>query len=105
MTQLTEENLYWKHKAHEVAEKVIRPVSKKYDESQEYPWEVRDALREAGLFGVWIPEKYGGAGKNEWNLRNLCVVVEELSRACGGVGVLFAVNSLGSFPILVGGSE
>jgi alkylation response protein AidB-like acyl-CoA dehydrogenase len=31
--------------------------------------------------------------------------IEELSRACGGVGVAYAVNALGSFPILVGGTE
>jgi len=33
------------------------------------------------------------------------VVVEQLSRACGGVGVAYAVNALGSFPIIIGGSE
>ena len=36
---------------------------------------------------------------------DLCLVVEELSRACGGVGVLFAVNALGSFPILLAGTD
>ncbi|MFI5401534.1 MAG: acyl-CoA dehydrogenase family protein, partial [Planctomycetota bacterium] len=36
---------------------------------------------------------------------DLCVVVEELSRCCGGTGVLFAVNALGSFPILLAGTE
>ncbi len=105
MTQLTQENLYWKEKARTVAEEVVRPLARKFDEAQEYPWEIKEAIQEAGLFGVWIPEEYGGAGKHDWNLRNLCAVVEELSRACGGVGVLFAVNSLGSFPILVGGTE
>ena len=44
----------------------------------------------------------GGAGAG---VLNLCLVVEELSRACGGVGVAFAVNALGSFPILVGGTD
>jgi len=36
---------------------------------------------------------------------DLCIVVEELSKACGGVGVAYAVNALGSFPIIVGGTE
>jgi len=36
---------------------------------------------------------------------DLCLVVEELSKACGGVGVLFAVNALGSFPILLSGTD
>jgi alkylation response protein AidB-like acyl-CoA dehydrogenase len=36
---------------------------------------------------------------------DLCVVVEELSKACGGVGVMYAVNALGSFPIILAGTE
>jgi butyryl-CoA dehydrogenase len=80
----------------------VRPLAAKYDRLQEYPWEVRDALAEAGLFGVWIPKEYGGHGGG---VLDLCLVVEELSRACGGVGVLFAVNALGSFPILLAGTE
>ncbi len=99
---LTEENLRWKEKAHEIAEKVVRPIAAKYDELEEYPWEVKDALAEAGLLGVWIPKEYGGAGAG---VLNLCLVVEELSRACGAVGVAYAVNALGSFPILLSGTE
>ena len=99
---LTEENLRWQEKAHEVAEKVVRPLAKKYDELQEYPWEIKAALAEAGLLGVWIPEEFGGAGAG---VLNLCLCVEELSRACGGVGVAYAVNALGSFPILLSGTE
>jgi alkylation response protein AidB-like acyl-CoA dehydrogenase len=99
---LTEENRQWRARAREVAERVVRPLSWKYDRLQEYPWEIKDALVKAGLFGVWIPKEYGGQGAG---ILNLCIVVEELSRCCGGVGVLFAVNALGSFPIIVGGTE
>ena len=61
-----------------------------------------EALKAAGLTGVWIPKEYGGPGGG---VLDLCLVVEELSRACGGVGVAYAVNALGSFPILLGGTE
>jgi alkylation response protein AidB-like acyl-CoA dehydrogenase len=99
---LSPENMAWKERAHEVAEKVVRPVAAKYDRLQEYPWDVRDALVAAGLMKVWVPKEYGGDGAG---LLNLCLCVEELSRACGGVGVMFAVNALGSFPIILGGTE
>jgi alkylation response protein AidB-like acyl-CoA dehydrogenase len=99
---LSEENRMWRARAREVAERVVRPQAWKYDRLQQYPWAIKDALVEAGLFGVWIPKEYGGHGGG---VLNLCIVVEELSRCCGGVGVLFAVNALGSFPILVGGTE
>ena len=98
----TEEQLHWKSVAHKIAEDVVRPLAKKYDELQEYPWEIKDAMAKAGLLSVWIPKEYGGAGAG---VVSLCLVIEELSRACGGVGVAYAVNALGSFPILLGGTE
>jgi butyryl-CoA dehydrogenase len=91
-----------KARARELAESVMRPVAAKYDVEQEYPWEVQKAIKEAGLSGVWVPEEYGGMGGG---VLDLCIVVEEFSRACGGMGVAFAVNALGSFPILVGGTD
>jgi butyryl-CoA dehydrogenase len=51
---------------------------------------------------VWIPREYGGLSGG---VLDLCIVVEEFSRACGGMGVGFAVNALGSFPIMVGGTD
>ena len=99
---LTEQNLKWRERAREVAEKYVRPNAAKYDRLQEYPWEIKDAIAKAGLMGVWIPKEYGGSGGG---VLDLCICVEELSRACGGVGVLYAVNALGTFPILVGGTE
>jgi alkylation response protein AidB-like acyl-CoA dehydrogenase len=80
----------------------MRPVAAHHDREQTYPWEVQEAIRDAGLSGVWIPEEYGGMGGG---VLDLCIVVEEFSRACGGMGVGFAVNALGSFPILVGGTD
>jgi alkylation response protein AidB-like acyl-CoA dehydrogenase len=100
--RITDEARHWKDVAHKVAEEVVRPISKKYDELQQYPEEVRAALIESQLLGVWIPKEYGGHGAG---IVALCLVIEELSRACGGVGVAYAVNALGSFPILVGGTE
>ncbi|TMQ65906.1 MAG: acyl-CoA dehydrogenase [Candidatus Eisenbacteria bacterium] len=99
---LSEQNLMWRQRAREVAEKYVRPNAAKYDKAQEYPWDIKDAIAKAGLLGVWIPKEYGGSGGG---VLDLCICVEELSRACGGVGVLYAVNALGTFPLLVGGTE
>jgi len=100
--QLSAQTLEWRDRAREVARNVVLPNAWKYDRLQEYPWEIKQAIAEAGLMSVWIPKEYGGAG---CGVMDLCVVVEELSRCCGGTGVLFAVNALGSFPILLGGTE
>ncbi len=100
---LSKENLHWRALARKLADEVVRPAAWKHDRLQQYPWDVTKRLAAEGLHKVWIPEEYGGAGGQ--CLLNLCIVVEELSRACGGMGVGFAVNALGSFPILVGGTE
>jgi alkylation response protein AidB-like acyl-CoA dehydrogenase len=99
---LTKQNIDFMERAREVAEKHIRPIAAKHDVEQTYPWAFQKAVKEAGLSGVWIPKEYGGAGGS---VLDLCLVVEQFARACGGMGVAYAVNALGSFPILLGGTD
>ncbi len=89
-------------KAREIAEKYVRPAAAKHDKAQEYNWDAARAVAAAGLFRTFIPKEYGGHGAG---LLALARVTEELARADSGFGVAYAVNALGSFPILVGGTE
>ena len=95
-------NLDFRERARHIAETVVRPLAAEMDRDNRYPWPVIEALKKDGLMGVWIPKEYGGLGGG---VLNLCLVVEELSKACGGVGVAYAVNALGSFQIILGGTE
>jgi butyryl-CoA dehydrogenase len=99
---LTPEQRELKSRAREVAEKYVRPQAAELDRTGQYPLEIMKKIIDYGLMGVWVPKEYGGKGLGVFEL---CLVVEELSKACGGVGVGFAVNALGSFPIMIGGSE
>ena len=99
---LTEEQKMIKDLAHKIAEEKIRPVAAKYDISEEYPWEVIKIIAESDLFGLFIPEEYGGMGVNVFNL---CLATEELSRACGGIAVCYAASALGTFPIVLFGND
>jgi alkylation response protein AidB-like acyl-CoA dehydrogenase len=101
---LTPESLEWIERARECADKYVRPFAAEWDRTGEYPWSAVEGLKRYDLLKVWIPREYGGMAEGNAIL-NLCLVVEQLSIACGGFGVLFAVNALGSFPILVGGTE
>jgi butyryl-CoA dehydrogenase len=89
-------------KARAIAEKLVRPNAAKFDRLQEYNWEAARACAEAGLFRTFIAPEYGGLGAG---ILALARVTEELARADSGFGVAFAVNALGSFPIIVGGTE
>jgi alkylation response protein AidB-like acyl-CoA dehydrogenase len=99
---LTEDQKMIKELAHKVAEEKVRPIAAKYDQSEEYPWEAIKAIGEADLFRLIIPEEYGGMGAS---VMNLCLVTEELSRACGGVAVCYAASALGTFPIILYGND
>ena len=99
---LTEEQKMLKELARKIAEEKIMPVRAELDEKEEFPWEIMKVCAEAGLFGVAIPEEYGGVGGGV--LEN-CLVVEELSRACIGVSVSYAASGLGAYPILLYGTE
>jgi alkylation response protein AidB-like acyl-CoA dehydrogenase len=99
---LTEEQRQIQALARRIAEEKIVPVRAELDESQEFPWTVMKACADTGLFGVSIPEEYGGMGGGSFEN---CIVVEELSKGCLGCSVSYAASLLGAYPILLGGSE
>ena len=85
-----------------IAREKILPVRAELDETEEFPWEIINVLADAGLFGIYIPEEYGGLGFG--NLEN-CLAIEELSKHCIGVSVSFAASGYGAYPILLHGNE
>src|SRR4030042_5062187 len=88
--------------ARKIAVEKVLPVRAELDEKEEFPWAIMKICGEAGLFGVSIPEEYGGIGGGV--LEN-CVAVEEMSRVCLGVSVSYAAVGLGANPILLYGSS
>jgi len=99
---LTEDQMMIKELARQIAEEKVVPVREELDEKEEFPWEIMKVLAQSDLLGLYIPEKYGGLGKG---CLELCIAIEELSRACLGVSTTYAANALGTYPILLFGSE
>ena len=99
---MTENQKTIKQLARRIAEEKILPVRAELDEQERFPTEIMKELAAADMFGVFIPEQYGGLGGG---IFELCLVVEELSRVCSGVAVGFAASALGTFPILLYGTE
>ena len=99
---LTEEQLMIRDLARQIAEEKVVPVRAELDEKNEYPWEIIKVLAQSDMIGLFIPEEYGGLGKGSFEL---CLVVEELSKACVGVSTTYAANALGTYPILISGSD
>jgi len=99
---LTEEQLMIRDLARQIAEEKVVPIRAELDEKNEYPWEIIKVLAQSDMIGLFIPEEYGGLGKGSFEL---CLVVEELSKACVGVSTTYAANALGTYPILISGSD
>src|SRR2546421_11255931 len=62
---------------HQFADEQIIPNAEHYDHEDEFPEPIVEQMRELGLFGVTIPEEYGGMGLD---LTTYAMIVEELSR-------------------------
>jgi alkylation response protein AidB-like acyl-CoA dehydrogenase len=99
---LTEEQQMIKEIAQKIADEKIKPVRAELDEKEEFPRELLKIIAQSDLFGVCIPQEYGGFGGGSFEN---CLAVEELSRACLGVSTSFAASGLGAYPILLYGSE
>jgi alkylation response protein AidB-like acyl-CoA dehydrogenase len=99
---LTEDQQMIKELAAKIAREKIEPAAAHFDETGEFPWEIVKVLAKADLFRVFIPEKYDGLGGG---IFEMCIVVEELSRACGGIALAYAGSGLGTIPIILFGSE
>lgn len=99
---LTEEQIMIRDLTRQIAEEKIVPVRAELDEKEEFPWEIMKVLSQSDLLGLFIPEEYGGLGKG---CLELCIAVEELSRACLGVSTTYAANALGTYPLLLFGSD
>ncbi len=99
---LNEQQKTIKGLARRIAEERILPVRAELDEKEEFPWGIIKELADADMFRIFIPEEYEGLGGG---CLDLCLVIEELSRACGGIAVSYAADALGCLPLLEYGSK
>lgn len=100
---LSEDTELLRREVRKFSEKEIRPHVMTWDEKKIFPRAVMKQLGEMGMMGIIFPESYGGAGMG---YIEYAVVVEELSRVCGSVGISIAAhNSLCSNHIYAMGNE
>jgi butyryl-CoA dehydrogenase len=102
---LTEEQRTIQDLARTIAEEKVKPVRAKYDEEGIFPWDIVRELAKVDLFRVFVPTAYDGLVEQGYGITNMCLVTEELSKACAGIALAFAGTALGAFPILLFGSE
>lgn len=101
--ELTEEQKLIRDTVREFAEREIKPRAPKLDENAEFSVELTNMMGELGLFGMYLPEQYGGQGTDTLSY---IIAVEEITRVDSSQGATLAAhNSLGIGPIYNYGTE
>ena len=80
----------------------IRPVVKEWEQAGRYPTEIVDSMKQMGLFGITVPEEYGGMGAD---FVSMALVFEEISRGWMGIAGILGSHSLSCFILARYGTE
>jgi alkylation response protein AidB-like acyl-CoA dehydrogenase len=101
--QPTEEQQMYRRAVRDFVERELKPTAAHTDESTEFPWEAARKGVGLGIFGLEVPEIYGGAGMDGVSA---AIAIEEIGRGCGSTGLsISAHNGLCCFPIMAFGTE
>ena len=84
-----------------VDEKII-PVAQELEHADEYPTEIVEGLKELGLFGLMIPEEYGGLGES---LLTYALAVEEIARGWMSVSGIINTHFIVAWMLLQHGTD
>ncbi len=102
LTDKTDEQKAITEMVRQFADEQIIPRAEHYDAADEYPAPIVEQMRELGLFGMTIPEEYGGLGLD---LTTYTMVVEELSRGWISVSGIVNTHFIGTYLLMKFGTE
>jgi len=94
MTDKTDEQKAIIEMVRQFVDEQILPQAEHYDAVDEYPGPIVEQMKELGLFGVTIPEEYGGMGLD---LTTYTMIVEELSRGWISISGVVNTHFIGSY--------
>lgn len=99
---LSEDQKEFQKLARDFAQKEVAPKAAYYDETAEYPHDIIKKAWDAGLMNNHVPEEFGGNGLHTLDG---CIIGEEISSACTGIGTALEANMLAECPVLVAGTQ
>ena len=101
-TEMTDEQRAITEMVHQFADEQILPNAEHYDHEDAFPEPIVEQMKELGLFGVTIPEEYGGMGLD---LTTYAMIVEELSRGWISISGVINTHFIGSYLLMKFGNE
>jgi alkylation response protein AidB-like acyl-CoA dehydrogenase len=101
--ELKDEQRMFRDTVRRFAESELRPRAREIDERAEFPHDLIPIMAQLGLFGMVIPEEFGGM---ELDAVSTAIAIEEIGRCCGSTGLSLAAHTgLGCFPIARWGTD
>src|SRR5437763_15274148 len=85
-----------------LAQDKVKPRAREIDESNEYPQDLFELFRDAGLLGLVIPEHLGGSGAG---ILGLSIAIEEVAKYSNAAALMLLLTRLPTGPVLIAGSE
>lgn len=99
---LSEDQKFFRETIRSFVDKEIRPVVSELEKSGTYPDEIVKKMKDMGLFGILIPEEYGG---QNIDIVSMSILFEELSRGWMGIAGIIGSHSLSTWMINKHGTE
>src|ERR1700704_3557171 len=100
--ELTEELRDLQLTCRRIAQDKVKPRAREIDETGEYPQDLFEAFRDAGLLGLVLPEEYGGSGAG---ILGLTIAIEEVAKYSNTAALMLLLTRLPTGPVLIAGSE
>lgn len=100
--QFSEEQRDFQRTLRDFVDKEIKPVASEMEKSGEYPTEIVEKLKAMGLFGMTVPEEYGGL---DLDPVSFAIVFEELARGWMGIAGTLGSHSLSCWMIAHFGTD
>ena len=101
-TEKTDEQKDITAMVHQFVDEQVLPIAEEHDHEDKFPDDLVEQMKELGLFGVTIPEEYGGMGLD---LTTYAMIVEELSRGWISVSGIVNTHFIGSYLLMKFGSD
>ena len=86
---LSDDEILLKNTVSDYSKNELAPRAAGYDESALFPWDNVSGLGDLGLFGLTIPEEYGGSGGTT---RQLAIAAEEIAKGCAATSVVYIAH-------------
>jgi alkylation response protein AidB-like acyl-CoA dehydrogenase len=99
---LNDEQLQIREMVHDICLERVEPRAAQIDESGDFPWDIKELFAKHDILAIPFSPEYGGVSGSALTL---IVAVEEIAKFCATSSLILSVQSLGSLPISLAGTE